>query len=255
MIAALPMYDMADTAAVNDRLWAAIRDRMRAEGLDAPENLSRGGDLVGEWLDPNLVLGQTCGRPYRTRLHGRVTLIGTPDYGVDGCPPGHYRSVLVAHITDPREFAQFDGAAFAYNDTDSQSGWAAPLTHAETLGIRLAPALETGSHRASLAAVAEGRAEIAALDAVSWRLFQTYLPEARQVRVVGQTTPTPGLPLIAAAGADQPALFRIIAAAIAAMPATDRAATGLTGLVAIPAAAYLAVPDPSHGPVPGPATP
>lgn len=247
MIASLPMYDLACTHAANDRLWAAIRDGLRARGRPAPDALTRGaGTPWPQWEAPDLVLSQTCGMPYRTRLHGHVALIGTPDYGVEGCPPGYYRSVFVAQATDGRhDIAQFDGAALAFNDKVSQSGWAAPLTHAAQIGIRLTPARCTGGHLRSLVAVAEGRAEIAALDAVSFGLFRRFMPEADRVRVVGMTHPTPGLPFIAARGADRDTLLAVVAAAIAAMDPADRDATGLRGIVAIPAEAYLAVPTPA----------
>lgn len=246
MIASLPMYDRAETAPVNDRLWARIRDGMRAAGMEAPEALTRGADdLWPQWTAPDLALSQTCGFPYRSRLHGQVTLIGTPDFAVQGCPPGHYRSVFVARANDPRhDLADFDGAAFAYNEALSQSGWAAPQTHAAGLGLRLPPALRTGAHRLSALAVAEGRADLAALDAVTWRMLRRWDPAAAALREVAQTDPTPGLPYIAHRGADAPALFAIIAAAIAAMDAADREATGLVGLIRIPPEAYLAVPTP-----------
>jgi ABC-type phosphate/phosphonate transport system substrate-binding protein len=250
MIASLPMYDRAETAAANDRLWAAIRDRMRAAGIAAPEHLTRGGaDLMAEWLSPDLVLSQTCGLPYRARLHRRVALIGTPDYGVEGCAPGQYRSVFVARADDPREgLAAFDGAGFAYNDGLSQSGWAAPQTHAAALGIRLRPVLRTGGHRLSADAVAEGRAEIAALDAVTWSMIRRWDAVASRLRVVALTDPSPGLPLIACAGTVDAMLHALIADAIAALTQADRDATGLRGLAMIPAEAYLAVPTP---PAPG----
>jgi ABC-type phosphate/phosphonate transport system substrate-binding protein len=233
MIAALPMYDLPHVMAANDRLWARIRDGLRAAGQDAPDLLTRGtGDLFALWTSPD-------------RLHGRVTLIGTPDYGLPDCPPGHYRSVFVAHRDDPRHrLEQFDGADMAYNEAASQSGWAAPQTHAATLGLTLRPVLRTGGHRLSMLAVAEGRAPLAALDALTWALLCDRDPATKGVKVVGHTTPTPGLPYIAAPGVDQPLLFAVISAAIAAMSGGDRALTRLRGLVAIPAAAYLAVPTP-----------
>jgi ABC-type phosphate/phosphonate transport system substrate-binding protein len=246
MIAALPMYDLPHVMAANDRLWASIRGHLREAGIAAPDRLTRGDTpLFGQWLSPDLILSQTCGMPYRTRLHGHVTLIGTADYGVAGCPPGYYRSVLIAHCDDPRDsIAGFDGSAMAYNETVSQSGWAAPLTHAAALGITLRPALHTGGHRLSLQAVATGQAPLAALDAVTFALLSDHGATAA-VKVVGMTEPTPGLPYIAAQGTDQALMFRIIADAIAAMPAADRAVTRLRGLVAIPAADYLAVPTPA----------
>ncbi|MCA3450988.1 MAG: PhnD/SsuA/transferrin family substrate-binding protein [Rhodobacter sp.] len=246
MIASLPMYDRPETVAANDRLWAGIRDRLHAEGLPAPEALIHGApDLWAQWTSPDLVLSQTCGLPYRSRLHGQVTLVGTPDYAVDGCGPGHYRSVFVARADDPRDrIDMFDGAGLAYNDALSQSGWAAPQTHAAQIGIRLFAALQTGAHAQSARAVAGGRAEIAALDAVTWRLLQRFDPVTRDLRVVGLTEPTPGLPLITAPGHDADILFDVLAEAIADMPGTDRDLTGLRRIVRIPAAAYLAVPTP-----------
>lgn len=246
MIAALGMYDRAETAAANDRLWELIRDGLRARGLAAPEALTRGASAyMAGWTAPDLVLSQTCGLPFRAVLHDRVTLVGTPDYGVEGCAPGHYRSVLVARADDPRPtVAAFGGARLAYNDALSQSGWAAPLALAARLGLRFGPLVETGAHCASMLAVAEGRADIAALDAVTWSMLAQWEPAAGAVRVVGMTEPTPGLPLIAAPGADRAALFAAVEAAIAALAPQDRATLRLRGLVAIPAEDYLALPLP-----------
>jgi len=247
MIASLPMYDRAETAPANDRLWARIRDAMRAAGLPAPDALTRGAeDPWPQWTAPDLALSQTCGYPYRSRLHGQVALIGTPDFALAGCPPGYYRSVFVARADDRRRtLAEYDGAAFAYNDALSQSGWAAPQTHAAGLGLHLSPALQTGEHRLSALAVAEGRADLAALDAVTWRMMHRWDPAVAALREVAFTDPTPGLPYIAHRGTDAPALHAIIAEAIAAMDPADRDATGLVGLVRIPPAAYLAVPIPA----------
>ena len=240
------MYDRPETAAANDRLWAGIRDRLRVEGLPAPEALIHGAsDLWAQWTAPDLVLSQTCGFPYRSRLQGQVTLVGTPDYGVEGCGPGYYRSVFVARADDPRDrIDQFDGAQMAYNEALSQSGWAAPQTHAARIGIRLLPGIQTGAHANSASTVAEGHADLAALDAVTWRLLQRFDPVTRSLRVVGLTEPTPGLPLITASGQDADILFDVVAEAIADMPAADRDLTGLQRLVRIPAAAYLSVPTP-----------
>lgn len=246
MIAALGMYEMAGMAAANDRLWAAIRDGLRARGLPAPEALTRGeGAYWPAWTAPDLVLAQTCGFPYRARLHGQVTLIGTPDYGLPDCPPGHYCSVFVARRDDPRAgLAAFDGVALAYNEALSQSGWAAPQTHAAGLGLRFPAGLQTGGHRLSVAAVAAGRADLAAIDALTWELLRARGGEAARLREVARTAPTPGLPLIAATGADAGATFAAASDAIAALSPGDRAVLHLRGLVRIAAADYLAVPTP-----------
>jgi len=245
MIAALPMYDFGDLRGANDALWALIRDGLRARGQAAPEALVHdAADLWPIWESPDLVLAQTCGYPFRARLMGRVALVGTPDYGLPDCPPGHYCSVLVARAGDRREaLAEFDGAGFAYNEALSQSGWAAPATHMAGLGLRLRPVLQTGAHRASARAVAEGRADFAALDAVTWRHMQR-LDATDGLREVARTVPTPGLPLICASGRDPGALRTALEAAVAALPAPARAALGLRGIVSIAAETYSAVPSP-----------
>lgn len=246
MIASLGMYDFGPAQAANDRLWVLVRDGLRARGIPAPDALTRGEHAYWDtWQSPELTLSQTCGYPFRARLHDRVTYVGTPDYGVEGCPPGYYRSVFVARADDPRQsLRDFDGARFAYNEALSQSGWAAPQTHAAKLGIRLPPALQSGGHRLSALAVAEGRADIAALDAVTHAMLQAVEPKVAGLRTVALTDPTPGLPYITAAGRDPEPIFAAFAEAIAALPAPDRAALRLKGLVRIPLATYLAVPNP-----------
>lgn len=246
MIAALGMYDRAETAAANDRFWALIRDGMRARGIAAPEALTRGaGAYWPAWEAADLVLAQTCGLPYRSRLHERVTLIGTPDYGVEGCAPGFYRSVLVVRADDRRgRLEEFAGARFAFNEGLSQSGWAAPQAHAAERGFQFRPDVQSGGHLFSLRAVAEGRADIAALDAVTWRLLQRWEAAARAVRVLEMTAPTPGLPFIAAAGADAAGSFAAVEAAVAALTGAERETLGLRGFVFIPRDSYLAIPLP-----------
>jgi ABC-type phosphate/phosphonate transport system substrate-binding protein len=247
VIASLPMYDFPDCRDANDRYWALIRDGLRAAGIGAPEALTRGApDLLAHWQQSDLVLSQTCGFPFRSVLADRVTLIGTADFGVEGCPPGYYQSVLVVRGDDPRdELVAYNGARFAYNDPMSQSGWAAAQTQALGLGFALNPAVKTGAHALSARAVLEGRADMASIDAVTWRLLQRNDPDMAALRVVARTDPTPGLPYIAALGVNHRLGFDAISGAIAALTEQDRATLGIKRLLFIPAAAYLAVPSPA----------
>jgi ABC-type phosphate/phosphonate transport system substrate-binding protein len=246
MIASLGMYDRAETQGANDRLWALIRNALRDASEAAPEVLTRGeGAYWSAWQSPDLCFSQTCGFPYRAKLHREVTLIGTPDYGVEGCAPGHYVSVYVARANDPRKLAEFDGAHLAYNEALSHSGWAAPQTHANELGLRLLPWVQSGSHSLSAKAVAEGDADIAAIDAVTWELLSRYDTVAAKLRKVTTTSPaTPGLPYITAKGRDADLYFAAIQAAISALSPQDRSILMLRGLVRIDPGAYLAVPLP-----------
>ncbi|MCZ0812004.1 PhnD/SsuA/transferrin family substrate-binding protein [Roseovarius sp. EGI FJ00037] len=241
MIASLPMYDRPETAAAHDRLWRAIRDQLG----DGPAALTRGGDPWQHWQSPDLLLSQTCGYPYRARLHGHVTLVGTPDFGLEGCPPGHYRSLLVVRRDDARrEVSAFASAPFAYNEALSQSGWAAPQNMAAAQGYAFVNPVRTGGHRASAQSVAEGRADIAAIDAQTWRMILRYDAFAADLRVIARTPSSPALPYITATRNDPAPLLRALDAAIKSLDAGDRETLGLRAVLPLPAAAYLAVPNP-----------
>ena len=86
----------------------------------------------------------------------------------------------------------------------------------------------SGGHETSAAMVAEGRADIAAIDAASWRLIEAHRPFASALRVVASTPPTPGLPLITRR--DPEAVARAVEGALAARPDLA-AAMGIRGLV------------------------
>jgi hypothetical protein len=252
MTASLPMYDTASTRAANDRFWTLIRTsygHVRTSYGHGPARLDRATDPHDTWDDPALVLSQTCGLPYRSELSDRVTLVGTPDYGVRGCPPGYYKSYVVVRTGDDRRsLSDFKGAMLARNDRRSQSGWAAMEDALQIAGAGFSfvgQTIDTGGHTLSAQAVADGRADIAALDAITWTLIKREDQEvAGKLRVLCATRPTPGLPFITAQGVDPAPLFDAIARAIASLSARDRARLLIKGIVRIPKETYLQEPLP-----------
>ncbi|MDX8348273.1 PhnD/SsuA/transferrin family substrate-binding protein [Cognatiyoonia sp. IB215446] len=246
MIASLPMYALPGTEAAHDRFWVLVRDYLRAAGIAAPDALTHiDGDLLNHWRAPDLVLSQTCSLPYRSRLRDHVTLIGTPDYGVEGCPPGYYRSVIIARSDDARDHLEaFSNSRFALNDPVSQSGWAALAS--ERPEVLQGPQMITGSHRASMNAVQRGAADFAAIDAVTYHSLAN-AGETNGLRILEQTRPTPGLPLIAAKSVPALPVFQALRAAIDALDPEDRESLGLRALVALPPDAYdLPIPPAPH---------
>jgi len=246
MIASLGMYDRPETIAANDALWAGIRENL---GF-GPQELDRTTAFMDIWQSPDLLFSQTCGMPYRIKLHGSVQLVGTPDYGIHGAPAGYYHSVIVVRKDDSDELADYQHRIFAYNDAISQSGWAAPQTHVREIGFQFENLHRSGGHVLSATAVATGQADIAALDAVGWRMMCAYDDFAQDLKVVGKTTATPGLPFITSLSQDADVVFSAVQSAIGNLSENHRQTLGITGIIRIASDDYLAVPTP-----PAPRTP
>lgn len=238
MIAALPMYARPENRAAHDVLWGLIRDNLRADGIAAPDALDWETGHMEGWARPDLVLSQICNLPWRARFRDRVTLIGAADYGLPDCAPGHYYSVFVVRADDTATDPADRAARFAYNEGLSNSGWGAPQLWAAAQGFAFAPHLATGAHWESARAVADGRADIAAIDAITWRNLERWWPQSGRLRIIGRTDATPGQSFITGAGQD-PAPYRAaIAAAIAALPAAEAALLGLRGIRDLPLSDY-----------------
>lgn len=94
------------------------------------------------------------------------------------------------------------GRRFAFNSDDSMSGILAITRDLDAMGEPLdhvfADLVESGAHRASIAAVADGRADVCTIDCRSWALAKRFEPSAQAVEVVGWTSMRKGLPYIAA---------------------------------------------------------
>ncbi len=245
MIACLPMYDHPELRDATDVFWSQTQKSLGRGPLD----LSRGIDPWVAWSSPQLTLAQTCGLPYRARLYGQVQLAGTPDFGLPGCPPGYYNSVIVAHSSfkghDLRDLA---GKRFAYNEALSQSGWAAPIMHMRPMNMLPGSLIETGSHFASIKMVASGDADFAAIDAVAWDIFRQFDPISHELVEITRTEPTPAPPFITSRQEDAGQVFDALKTALELLSDAQRSTLRLNAIIALAPSDYLAVPTP-----PGPA--
>jgi ABC-type phosphate/phosphonate transport system substrate-binding protein len=230
-VAFLPMYAVRGTRRHADTLWNCLRDAIRSSGIEAPDHVSDFEPRLKGWSHPDLILGQTCGLPYITRLCDAVELVGTPDYGVEGCPAGFYHSTLVVSAVDARQrLSDFFNGTLAINGRDSQSGYGAIMAAAAPFaqqGRFFRRAVRTGSHEASMRLVAKGVADIAAIDSVTWRMSRQFDPGISGMRSIGTTEPTPGLPFIAASGKPKVKLLDAVRAGLAVLPLETRRAFGL----------------------------
>ena len=239
MIASLPMYARPGNRAAHDALWALIRDHLRDSAIAAPDALDHDIDHMDSWGRGDLVLGQICNLPLRKLFMDKVTIIGTADYGLAGCPAGHYRSHFVVHkdnpINNPLDLAD---KRFAYNELLSQSGYAAAQLWAKARGAQFTPTCHTGGHKNSINAVAEGRADIAAIDAQTWLIETGENPHTRALRIIGHTDASPGMTFITRKGQDRVPYFNAITGAIRDLSPADAAMLGLKCIVALDQSAY-----------------
>ncbi|WP_417598607.1 phosphate/phosphite/phosphonate ABC transporter substrate-binding protein [Pararhodobacter oceanensis] len=206
--AALPMYDWPEVRSETLAFWRALRAEV--QGAELPEALEvldwQGVQAL--WRDPAMVFSQTCWGPLSLGLIEHLKPLAQPEYSAfAGGRGGYYRSALIAREGDALEVPEtpeaplpedlLAGRIFAYNSKDSLSGY---LGLARDLGaapeVFARKTIASGGHRASVQAVAAGRAEIAAIDCRSWAMAQRYEPCAAALTVVGWTSERLGLPYV-----------------------------------------------------------
>ena len=232
--ASLPMYDWPEVASAWGGLWRLIRDSLISSGIPVEQDLRRPADMSAQWRDASMILSQTCGWPFVSALREVVIPFGRFDFALAG-QPGDYHSVFITQEEEsPARLLADQSGRIAVNSTDSQSGFRV-LSEIASGPCILGPerVLLTGSHRASIQAVADGLADLAAIDAVSWRLAQLYEPAAQQVFVAGRSMPVPGLPLITSQSHERlcDLLFQTVSAAVDGLSAEEREVLGLAGFV------------------------
>ena len=232
-IASLPMY-LANRPAVA-ALWELLRQALDAAGLERlPTELTWPQDYHAHWLEPDLLISQTCGYPLTHALAGQVQLVGCFAYDAPQCEGIYCRSVLVARTKHAHwTLEQFRGLRLAFNAQDSQSGTnalralVAPLARD---GRFFGNTIATGSHSASMATVQEGHADLAAIDCVTYAALQRYTPQASNgLCVVGTTEAYPGLPLVTALATSAADLV-LLQQAVRALVVNPQAATTLEAL-------------------------
>jgi ABC-type phosphate/phosphonate transport system substrate-binding protein len=191
-----------------------------------------GFDLHTLWRHPGLVFAQTCWGPMKTTgLQSHVGVVGQLDYSNwRGGLCDKYRSAIVMRLVDanhpaslvpnlivptwsndsmgpPGWILECRGKRLAVNGLDSMSGYlaladdlveAGAISDARNTDQFFGDLIMTGSHRSSIRAVAEGWADVAAIDCRSWALALRHEATARALTVVGWTRPRPGLPFICA---------------------------------------------------------
>jgi ABC-type phosphate/phosphonate transport system substrate-binding protein len=252
-VASLPMYDLPEVAWALDALWSAIARDLERRGVSGvPQKLVHGRPLKELWADPELFISQCCGFDIVKSYTRKLQPLATPRYVAGGCENCSYCSLVIvpadseaAHIEDLR------GTVCAVNGPESHSGMnalralIAPVAQGRRFFARVE---ETGAHADSVALVAGGKADVAAIDCVTYALLERHRPALIEgTRVLCHTDRGPGIPYVTRTETD-PLTVEHMRAAIAdafADPDTQaaREALFLGGVEMVPHAAYYDLVD------------
>lgn|SRR6185436_17773355 len=200
LIAGLPMYDPPELRAIVDAWWEALALAFRAEGIaGVPDRLDRSLPLDALWGSPDLLLTQTCGYPLFGSHADRLAYVATPRYAADGCAGADYCSWIVVNagstarsVDDLRGTRCSISARISHSGYNALRGLIAPLA---TDGRFFGSISLSGGHAESLAQLACGEVDVAAIDCITYALLGRCRPEVvAATRVIGRTMSAPGLP-------------------------------------------------------------
>lgn len=255
--ATLPMYSAAPLRPAWQSLWESIARHLQHSGIDAEGALHWPDDFYAAWRDDDLILGQTCGWPLVSALGDDVIPFARFDFGLSDTPPGDYHSVFVAREGQPVEapialepLFEDPKVRIAVNGRDSQSGFRVlGECVSAALALKYDRLIVTGSHAASIDAVAGGSAELAAIDAVTWQYALVHQPAARELDVVTRSRHVPGLPLVTAPRfADKlDTLHGALQSALDELAPDTRQMLGIKGLITAVRADYNILLDEPFG--------
>jgi ABC transporter, phosphonate, periplasmic substrate-binding protein len=247
-IASLPMYDLPELRPALDALWGGLARHLARERLpDIPCTLSHGWPLNAWWWCTDLLLGQCCGYDLVNGFAGALRPLATPCYRAPGCVGPAYTSIVVVAEESPaRGQDDLRGGVCAINGWSSHSGMnalravVAPLNRGGRFFARVEV---SGSHRASLAMVARGTADVAAIDCVVHALLVRHRPAAvAGTRPLGQTPAAPAPPFVTRAAAGDATVERLRTALFRTFddPSLEAARADLLlgGIEVLPRAAY-----------------
>lgn len=160
----------------------------------------------GRMLDAGVAqVGFICGLPYVRQAESAnpmlaplaAPVLADQRYGNKAV---YFSNVIVRCDSAFHSFADLRGAAWAYNEPGSFSGYAVVRAHLATLGETagyFGRAVESGAHQASVRMVLAGEADASAIDSTVLAFEMQQHPElAEQLRVVASLGPSPIPPVV-----------------------------------------------------------
>ena len=130
-------------------------------------------------------------------------IVATPIFAGSGRPV--YHAVIVTHVAGPASLQASLGTRLAISELESWSSYLGLKSHIENTlpGSWFADQRVTGSHRASIGAVAERSCDVASIDITVWNhVVATEPGVVADLRAIGRTPDWPAPPLTMRANLD-----------------------------------------------------
>ena len=178
--------------------FAVLGERMKAV-LE-----QNGVDLDGTFA-AGFAAGHVCGITFATAPEGRYLYLATMVADSPDLPAGYYDSLLVTTakggLSSPAAFAPARHRA-VINEPGSFSGSLTFSAYRQAAhGTSLGDVMRSGAHLNSIAMVAAGEADLAAIDRISFSLARHVVPQdVDGVSVIERTASHPGIAFVADAG-------------------------------------------------------
>ena len=158
-------------------------------------------DQPGLFMRPDLFMGQTCGYPYVMTWQPSHDLVAVPSFNIPGCEGTRYSSWFICNKNSLfQSLTDFKSSVLVLNNNDSNSGMNVLRSEISKIAYGksfFAKVLVSDSHLTSIDYVANGKADIASIDAVTWYFaIQEGLVDPDRIRIIGQSQKTAGLPFI-----------------------------------------------------------
>ena len=239
------MYAVAPGAAAAWRHLFALVARRSGLTLDYIEH-AHPAPLDALWSRPDLGCAFMCGWPYareaESALAQRPVLAApVPDATWAGAQAIYHSAFLVPAGSPALALDDTFGGRFAFNATSSHSGYNLPRATLAAHGRTPLFATVVGpltTPRRCIEAVADGRADVTAVDSYALLLLERHDPAlAHTVRVIARSASSPIPPLVGAPGMDQEA-FRLLRATLTRL---HYDADGREALASLCLSSFLAV--------------
>lgn len=198
------MYDFPEVQNSTEKLLVALVGALEScnetAHVQTPDS-SVHAELMNMWRSKDMVLSQSCGLPFMEELHQFVNVFGTPTWTDVSDERGRYQTVIVVRESlGVSSIAEVSGLRPVVSNTQSLSGWCSlgvVLSEVTTEPSFVQPFTQSGGHAMSLQMLHDDKADIASIDAATFRLLSRHRPAlVKNVRVIGYGPLVPATPFV-----------------------------------------------------------